>query len=150
MTRANSKRDAALEAARADAARSRPGVYDASGARMRTVGVHLTPFWSGAERLPIHSPRRWATFYGVTPNRVVRSALRKLDLSPRTAGAAETVPGDVELTAPIRPELVGLVSGEPERVPLAIFYDGLTLRELQDALAQLSAAGWEPDPTPQS
>jgi len=152
MALAATKRQAALEAAQAEAVASAPTVCtDASGARIRTVSVHLTPFAPGARDLPLHHERRWKTFYGVSPGQVVRATLKRLRQSPRAMTATQETPpdlqggGDVSLMGRVPPEMIRQLSTERgEPVPFAIFYDGLTVAEVQDALDQLVAAGWEP------
>lgn len=120
---------------------------DASGARIRTVGVHLTPFAPGVKTLPLDHPKRWRVFYGVTPSKIVRTTLKRLGLPARLARPGREVNGDVELLAPVPPEELRLLSGlDGELAPFAVFWDGLTLSELTETLDALSAAGWEPPP----
>jgi hypothetical protein len=147
MTRAavQTKRNAARAAQAAEDRANIPTVCtDASGARIRTVEVHLTPFAPGVRELPLHHPRRWATFYGVSPAQAVRTTLKRLNQSPRHLTAAVETPGDVSLQGAVPPELLRLLSGDPERVPFAVFTAGLTLAEVEAALAGLVAARWEP------
>lgn len=152
------KRDAAIAAQQAELAAAAPTICtDASGARIRTVGVHLTPFAPGARELPLDHPRRWHVFYGVSPSQVLRATLKRLRQSPRALTAAlETAPDldgrvDVSLMGHVPAEHLRQLSGDPEHVPFAIFYDGLSLAETAEALAQLVAAGWEPPaPLPQN
>lgn len=142
------KRDVALAAQRAEAQAANPTVCtDASGARIRTVGVHLTPFAPGARLLAINSPKRWAVLYGYTPERALKATLKRLGRSPRSMSVAMDAPGDVSLMGPVAPADLGLISALPdERVPFAIFHEGLTETEAAQALAALAAAGWEPPP----
>jgi hypothetical protein len=150
MTRAAalSKKAATLEAMQAEAAASAPTVCtDASGVRIRTVAVHLTPFAPGCRSLPLNDRKRWATLWGVTPVRAVKATCKRLNQSPRnlTVDTAAQAAGDVALMGAVPPELLELVSARrSERVPFAIYWDGLTAAEIQEALAALVAAGWEP------
>lgn len=117
----------------------------ASAARTGPVSVHLTGFAPGCEKLGIQSPRRWATFYGRTISQVVRSTLTRCRLDPARVTTAAEVNGDVNLLAPVPPELLALQSSEPGvPVPFAIFWDGLAQADLDQELARLRAAGWRP------
>lgn len=154
MTRAaNTKRDAAL-ATQAQAARAAlpTVVTDASGARIRTVAVHLTPFAPGIGTLALQHPRRWATLYGKSPLQAVRATCARIRQSPRdlVVDTAAQAAGDVALMGQVPPELARLVSdAAATRVPFAIFWDGITAAEVTDALAALVTAGWTP-PAPLS
>lgn len=139
---------AALATRQALAAPAIPTVCtDASGARIRTVGVHLTEFAPGCRGKRLQHPDRWRTFYGVTPAKMLRTVLRKLQLPPGALTVAGHVNGDVDLLIQVKPEDLRLVSTEADRVeraPIAVFWDGLTEAEVQGALDQLAAAGWTP------
>jgi hypothetical protein len=113
-------------------------ILDASGARIRTVGVHLTPFAPGVAGLAIDNPKRWRTFYGTTPEKVLRSTLARLRLAPGAVQLAVSAAGDLDLLAEHEQAL--------ESVPHAVFWDGLPEAEARAALEALRARGWTPDP----
>ncbi|MBW8815565.1 MAG: hypothetical protein JF588_19260 [Caulobacterales bacterium] len=117
---------------------------DASGARIRTVAVHLTPFAPGCEGLAIANPKRWATLYGRTPLGAVKATLKRINRPPRAVAiAAGPAPGDVDLLA--RPTVAQLgKASDGEAVPFATFHHGLTLVEVRAALAALVAEDWAP------
>lgn len=117
----------------------------ASAARTWPIAVHLTPFAAGCADVAINHRKRWATFYGRTVDEVVMRVLVRLNLTPSDCSAAPEGQGDVALLAPVAPERLGLVSGKAgELVPQAIFWDGLTVDQLRQSLADLQAAGWKP------
>lgn len=142
----SAKREAHLAAAK-DQDRAEAAV-DASGARTEPtwpIAVHLTPFAPGCERLRIDDKRRWRTFYGRTPDQVVRSVLGRLSLPPSACQAAREASGDIALLSAVRPELLKLVSSTPgELVPHALFWDGLTEDQLKTCLTDLTGRGWKP------
>lgn len=143
------KRDVAL-AAQAAAAQGPTPTHctDASGARIRTVCVHLTNFAPGCDGMAIDNRKRWATLWGVSPLRAVKATLKRVNRSPQAVrfepGAA---PGDVNLMA--RPTVAQLDRSDVENqglVPFATIWTGLTPAEATEALAALVADGWEPSP----
>lgn len=107
---------------------------DASGARIRAVGVHLTPFVKGLEGAAIDNPKRWARLWGVSPAKAVAKTLRRIGVSPRAAVVTPEPDATVSLSA----------DRDGELRPLATFWDGLTEAEVREALAALAASGWEP------
>lgn len=118
---------------------------DASAARTWPIAVHLTPFAAGCAELRIDHPRRWKTFYGRTPEQVVRATLERLQLPASACQAAREGATDVALLAPVAPEVLQLISAERgELVPHALFWDGLTEAQLKTCLAELTARGWKP------
>ena len=132
---------------------------DASGARMSPpplsvrpeqsrapICVHLTPFVPGCEKLAASSPRRNATFYGKTLAQVLRATLRRCGLAPGAVRVGVEVCGDINLLAPVPPELVGLQSADPGvPVPYAIIWDGASAADVAQGLEALRAQGWTPD-----
>lgn len=136
------KRDAHLAEI---AAQDRAEGAHASGARTRPISVHLTGFAPGCADLALADKRRWRTFYGRTPDQVVRSTLARLKLAPGAVRTATEADGDVSLLGDVPPELLRLISGVAgEPVPFAVFWDGLGEPELQAVLATLVAGGWKP------
>jgi len=117
----------------------------ASAARTWPISVHLTNFAPGLERVGINDKRRWATFYGRTPNQVVRATLTRCRLSSTEVSVERAADGGADLLAPAPPELERFLSSEPGRpVPFASFWDGLDVDQLQLELADLRRRGWSP------
>lgn len=137
------ERDATV-AAVAEAERAEAMAAGASAARTWPISVHLTPFAPRCADLRIDHPSRWKTFYGLTVDQVVRATLKRLNLAPGACTAA--VEGnDTALLANVPPELLKLVSGRPgEPVPHALFWDGVSVEQLTQALNDLTARGWLP------
>ena len=135
------KRDAHLaEVAAADRAEG------ARAARIptRPISIHLTPFAPDLSSYPIGHKRRWVTLYGRTPNAAIRALLTRLRLRPEAVTTA-TVNGDVDVMAPVPPEFLDLVSGNPsEPAPFAVIWDGLSEPEVRAELDTLIAHRWAP------
>ncbi|WP_337186608.1 hypothetical protein [Phenylobacterium sp.] len=139
-------RQAARAEAAAVAATAAAGAVcvDARGARIRTVAIHLTGFAPRCEGLAIDNPRRWATLYGVSPERALRALLKRLARAPRAVRFAPgPALGDVDVLAEPTVQAMGR-AGPDALVPFATVWDGLTEAELTEAQAALIAAGWEP------
>jgi len=114
-------------------------------ARRRHIFVHLTPFCPGRERLAITHAKRNKWFYSAPPLGVLKTVLAELRVMPAAAGGEIEVNGDLNITIPVRPELVGLISADPSAPAVgAIISDGLTLAEFEAARAALIAANWKP------
>ena len=128
------KRTAALDA-RAEEGRA---LIDASAARTRPISVHLTPLAPGCAYEPVDSKKRWRTFYGRSPDEVMRKTLKRLRLAPGAVRLA-TENGDLLLRAQIPEARPGDLAAH------AIFWDGLTQFEAQAVLDSLAAQGWRPD-----
>ncbi len=119
----------------------------ASAARTgsRDIAVHLTGFAPDCERIAIHSPRRWRTFWASLPEPVLRSLLSRLNRAPRAIAFNTQVNGDLEILGDVAPEVAGLISSAAkEPVVLAIVFDGLAEDEARAALRALIAADWLP------
>lgn len=145
MTAVASKRDAHLVAqAEADRQPIPTACVDASGARIRTVGVHLTPFAPHCEGLSVENRKRWAVLHGVSPERAVRATLKRLNRSPRAVRLQAFDTGVDVLSRPTVATLHKVADAEQDFAPFAHFTDGLTLAEAQAALDALIASGWEP------
>lgn len=135
------KREALVQ----DVAAEQAAPAHASAARTWPIAVHLTNFAPGLERVGIGDKRRWATFYGRTPNQVVRATLTRCRLSPAEVSVARAPDGGADLMAPAPPELERFLSCEPSApVPFASFWDGLDVDQLQHELADLRRRGWTP------
>lgn len=145
MSLAPSKRAANL-AAQAEAAREPLATEctDASGARIRSVGVHLTPFAPHCEGLSVDNPRRWAVLRGVSPERALRATLKRINRAPAAVRLAAFDTGVDVLARPTVATLHKVADAEQDLAPFAHFTDGLTLSEAQAALDALKTAGWEP------
>lgn len=119
---------------------------DASAARTWPISLHLTPFAPGCQTLAIDNPRRWRTFYGRPVMQVVKAVLARLNLTPTAVRAGPGAgPGDVDLLALPPAHLDGALSTpQGALVPYATFWDGLTLADLESAIAELTAQGWKP------
>lgn len=114
------------------------------------ICVHLTPFAPGCEKQAISSPRRNAAFYGKTLDQVLRATLRRCGVAPGAVRVEAEVSGDINLLAPVPPELVALQSSEPGvPVPYAVIWEGAaSAAEVAQALEALRARGWTPHQPP--
>jgi hypothetical protein len=138
----------ALAHPHASAARMPPNGRAASDAdleRRRDIGVHLTGFAPGCEKIGMHDPRRWKTFYARQPGPVVRALLERLGRRPQDVEAHLEANGDLCVTGQAPPEVAGFLSSAPgEPIVLAMVWEGLSLPEwtaCRDALIRL---GWTP------
>ena len=121
-------------------------IADASAARstQRVIRVHLTPFAPGMEKVGTADPRRWKTFWNRDLAPVVRALLKRLQIVPADLTVSSQVNGDVDLEIAPPPALAKYLSGKPERVPVAVFWEGATQAQLLEILQGLNAAGWTP------
>jgi len=121
-----------------------PAGASAARAPSQPISVHLTPFAPGCAGAPIHDARRWRTFYGKTPDEVLRATLKRIRRAPG-AVRAKAENGDVLLLADVAPEVLRQLTDAPtEAVPFAVFWDGLTLDQVRAGLGDLAARGWVP------
>lgn len=101
----------------------------------RHVTVRLTDWAPGCLGLTADDDAVCKTLWSRTPLDVVRAVLRKLDLAADEVEAGQ-YGGDPALIGPADP------AEFPEQsapVPLALFWEGLTASELEEALAQAVA-----------
>lgn len=100
----------------------------ANGARRALVVVHYTPFAPRLAATPASDPARWAAFSGPTPLQALRRILDRVEWSAHGVEAVANLQGEV-----------ALYRRRPETSP-AIISQGLSLVEVQDALAALRAS----------
>jgi hypothetical protein len=100
----------------------------ANADRRELVLVHYTPFAPRLAATPASDPARWAAFSGPTPSQAVRRILDRVEWSAHGVEAIANHQGEVVL-----------YRHRPETSP-AIVSQGLTLAEVQAALAQLQRA----------
>jgi hypothetical protein len=122
------------------------GSPDARAARTPTppasmIQVHLTPYAPGCRDLATSHPKRWATFVGRPPARVIRALLTRL----------RRAPGDVRVRTDDPPLVVGdwadvdlMAEVDGVAVPVATICRGVTGAQAADILADLAKAGWRP------
>ncbi len=104
---------------------------------MTAIAVHLTELAPGCASLTLGDRRRWKTFYAKPIDVVVRATLRRVERAPNEVTA--NLYGD-------DPALLVSVPGEDRPYPVAVIWDGAPLADIQAVLANLSAAGWRPEP----
>lgn len=99
----------------------------------RTVIVHLTPFAPGCATASVRERARNRTFWERPVGGIIRAILTRLNRVPSDVRVKTDARGDPALSGEVDPF---------GQVPLAFFWEGLTVPEIVDALGELARRGW--------
>ena len=97
----------------------------------RWVMVHLTSFVPGLEGAAVNDRRRHLNMWPRNATNAVRYILERTGFAPNAVRVAQLANGELELNAFVP---------KHGRQPIAYVWEGLTLRDAQQALAELSRA----------